>query len=423
MALLRFVHAADLHLDSPFTGIRSVAPDHVAQELYKATFKAYENIIDLCIDERVDALLVAGDVYDGADRSLRAQQAFIRGLRRLDEAGIRSFVCHGNHDPLDGWEARLDYPGLCHRFGTEWEAVPVFQDEPSRGVVYGISYPQRDVYDNLVRTLGPVESRPFTIGLLHANVEGNTAHALYAPCSQGDLETSGIDYWALGHVHTRQVMRERSPAVVYPGNPQGRHVNEAGARGVYLVEVEGDNVRLDFKAMDTVRWARIEVDISDVDSDQILHDRLFLRVQESVEFTKGRSLVARIALVGRSPLHGTLRRTDYLEDLRESILNAEFARQSPFVWCERIENSTGSPMDRNELLQGSDFLAEVLQTADRAKRDTEELAGFRARLADLYQHNRYRHYLDADGPTDKELLALLDGAESLAVDLLAEDRS
>ena len=245
---LRFVHAADLHLDSPFTGIRATAPENVAQALYSATFDSYKNIVDLCISERADALLVAGDIYDGADRSLRAQRAFIDGLRSLDSAGIRSFVCHGNHDPLDGWEARLDYPTGCHRFSADFQAIPVFTDEPGRALVYGISYPTRDVYENLVSRLGRVDERAFTIGLLHANVGGNADHALYAPCSLDDLARSGIDYWALGHVHTRQILRDRAPTVVYPGNSQGRHPNEAGARGVYLVEVDADgNISLDFR--------------------------------------------------------------------------------------------------------------------------------------------------------------------------------
>ena len=188
--------------------------------LYSATFDSYENIIALCISEGVDALLVAGDIYDGADRSLRAQRAFIDGLRSLDAAGIRSFVCHGNHDPLDGWEARLSYPDSCRRFGPEFAPAPIFPNEPERALVYGISYPTRDVYENLVSRLGPVDKRAFTIGLVHANVGGNTDHALYAPCSLDDLAQSGIDYWALGHVHTRQVLGERTPTVVYPGNPR-----------------------------------------------------------------------------------------------------------------------------------------------------------------------------------------------------------
>ena len=259
----RYIQAADLHLDSPFTGIRAAGPENVAKTLYSATFDTYRNIIDLCISERVDALLVAGDIYDGADRSLRAQQAFIDGLRNLDAAAIRSFVCHGNHDPLDGWEARLAYPDGCHRFGSEFAAVPIFPDEPERALIYGISYPTRDVHDNLVSQLGEVDESAFTIGLLHANVGGNTDHALYAPCSLDDLAQSGIDYWALGHVHTRQVLRERAPTVVYPGNSQGRHPNETGARGVYLVEVDDTgSISLDFRPTDTVRWERVNIDIS-----------------------------------------------------------------------------------------------------------------------------------------------------------------
>ena len=420
MESLRFVHAADLHLDSPFTGIRSAAPENVAEALYKATFETYENIIDLCIEEQVDALLVAGDVYDGADRSLRAQQAFIRGLRRLDEAGIRSFVCHGNHDPLDGWEARLAYPDSCHRFLADWEAVPVIEDDPGRAVVHGISYPQQVVDRNLVSDLGTVEPGLFSIGLLHANVGDKPGHAPYAPCSLDDLERTGIDYWALGHVHTREEMRKQSPAVVYPGNPQGRHVNETGARGVYLVEVDGDDVRLDFRQMDTVRWDRIEVDVTEIESDQELHDTLSQRVQGALESADGRSLVVRITLTGRTLLHRTMRQPDYLEDVRESILNAEFAGQSQFSWCERIEDQTASPIDRDELLKGSDFLAEVLSTSERAKLDPEVLAKLRERLAELYQHQRYRRYLNAIEPSNEELLALLSGAEALTVDLLAE---
>ena len=119
MSRIRFAHAADLHLDSPFKGLRAVAPCHVADALYATTFKAWDNIVDLCIAEQVDALLVAGDICDGADRSLRAQPKFVEGLRKLDGERVRSFVRHGNHDPLDGWEARLDYPPGCTRFGEE----------------------------------------------------------------------------------------------------------------------------------------------------------------------------------------------------------------------------------------------------------------------------------------------------------------
>ena len=131
MSRIKFVHAADLHLDSPFHGIASEMPEYVVNTLRQATFEAYGNIIELCLREQVDALLVAGDIYDGADRSLRAQLKFVEGLHRLDASGVRTFICHGNHDPLDGWEARISLPPGCVRFASEESGVPVFPDEPS----------------------------------------------------------------------------------------------------------------------------------------------------------------------------------------------------------------------------------------------------------------------------------------------------
>ena len=417
---IRFVHAADLHLDSPFTGLKAAAPADVANALYHATFDAYENIINLCISEQVDALLVAGDVFDGTDRSLRAQLKFVEGLKKLDTEGIRSFVCHGNHDPLDGWQARLDYPPGCRRFGPEWEAVPVFED-PDRALIHGISYRKRDVTENLALRLGNVDPGPFSIGLVHGNVGNNPEHGAYAPCSLDDLAQSGVHYWALGHVHTRQVLNEQGPTVVYPGNPQGRHPNETGARGVYLVEVDdGGNVGLDFRPMDTVRWARLDSDIAALDTEQDLLDALHKGMQALLDGADGQSVVVRVRLTGRGELNRKLRRPNMIEDLVEAI-NGEWAERSPFVWCERIEDASASPFDREARLKGSDFLAEVLRTADRSKTDPELLAGLGTGLSDLYQHHRFRSYLSNSAPNEEEIAGLVEDAESMIVNLLIED--
>ena len=417
---IRFVHAADLHLDSPFTGLKAAAPADVANALYHATFDAYENIINLCISEQVDALLVAGDVFDGADRSLRAQLKFVEGLKKLDTQGIRSFVCHGNHDPLDGWQARLDYPPGCRRFGPEWEAVPVFED-PDRALIHGISYRKRDVTENLALRLGNVDPGPFSIGLLHGNVGNNPEHGAYAPCSLDDLAQSGVHYWALGHVHTRQVLNEQGPTVVYPGNPQGRHPNETGARGVYLVEVDdGGNVGLDFRPMDTVRWARLDSDIAALDTEQDLLDALHKGMQALLDGADGQSVVVRVRLTGRGELNRKLRRPNMIEDLVEAI-NGEWDERSPFVWCERIEDASASPFDREARLKGSDFLAEVLRTADRSKTDPELLAGLGAGLSDLYQHHRFRSYLSNSAPNEEEIAGLVEEAEAMIVNLLIEN--
>ena len=291
-----------------------------------------------------------------------------------------------------------------------------FRDEPDRAQVYGISYSTRDVYENLVQRLGKVQNPAFTIGLLHANVGGNTDHALYSPCSLDDLVQSGVDYWALGHVHTRQILRDRTPTVVYPGNSQGRHPNEAGPRGVYLVEVDPNgNVSLDFRATDTVRWERAVVDISALETEQALLDELHDAAQGLLDSSDGRSVVARITLTGRGELNQFLRRAGAVEDLLEGV-NEQWAGRSPFVWCERVLEETAAPIDRAAMRAGEDFLAEVLRTADQLKALPESLHDG---LAELYHHSRYRRYLSA--LTEEDITALLDEAEALTVNLLDEE--
>ncbi len=412
MARLKFVHAADLHLDSPFRGIRSEAPVHVAERLRRATFDAYDRIIDLCLREQADALLVAGDIYDGAERSLRAQLRFVEGLKRLDDAGIRSFICHGNHDPLDGWEARLDLPAGCVRFGPEVAGEPVFADEPQRAMVYGISYPRREVRENLAPFFaGAANAGRFSIGLLHANVGGHPEHDSYAPCTVADLAETGLDYWALGHVHTRQVLQGQRPAVVYPGNPQGRHPGETGARGVYLVEV-GDrgDIGLDFHPTDVVRWELLEVGISDLETEQELLDAVDRAAESCLEAAQGRPVVFRLFLTGRGPLHRWLGRQDTTEEIRER-LNERSVGLRDWMWCERIHRDTGSPIDRDQVALREDFAGDLARLSRDMRDDPEALAGLRESLRSLYVSSNASQHLRSHLPSDDELRELLDAAE------------
>ena len=423
MTILRFVHAADLHLDSPFRGIRSEAPAHVADALGRATFAAYRNIIDLCLQERVDALLVAGDIYDGADRSLRAQLRFVDGLAQLDEAGIRSFICHGNHDPLDGWEARLDLPEGCVRFGPEVEGFPVFPDEPERATVYGVSYPTREVRENLApHFAGPGPGQGFRIGLLHANVGGNRDHDSYAPCSVADLAETGLDYWALGHVHTRQTLREAGPTIVYPGNPQGRHPNEPGARGVYLVEVDDQGgILLEFRPMDLVRWETLSLDIGALETEQALLDAVNELAEEALADADGRCVVARLELVGRGHLHRDLRARDSVEAIREQ-LNEQYDGRGAWLWCEGIRLATAPPVDRELALQREDFVGDLVRLSGELRETNEDVTEFRQLLQPLYNRRDVRDLLRDFAPSDDELRDLLADAEAECLTgLVAED--
>ncbi len=425
MTRLKFVHAADLHLDSPFGGIRSEAPQHVADSLYRATFDAYENIISLCLRERVDALLVAGDIYDGADRSLRAQLRFIDGLSRLDAAGIRTFVCHGNHDPLDGWEARLDLPPGCVRFSPEVSAAPVFVDDPERAAVFGVSYPTREVRENLVPMFNaamPQLRAGFNVGLLHANVGGHPDHDSYAPCSVADLVATGLDYWALGHVHTRNVLRQEMPAIVYPGNSQGRSPRETGERGVYLVEVNHfGGVRLDFCPVDVVRWELLEINVTGLTSEQELLNAVDEAIVSCSDASGGRPVVFRLTLTGRGTLNRWIRSAGTLEHLRERI-NDEHDHASRWLWCERIQVDTGPPVDRKRAALREDFAGDLARLSAELREDPEAMEGLRRSLQVLYNSTNARPYL-GNGflPSGDDLLALLAEAEDECLCALVDD--
>src|SRR3954454_23894101 len=215
MSGFRFVHAADLHLDTPFEGLARTSPE-VAAALRDASLAAFDALVELTLREQAAFLVLAGDVYDGAERGVRAQLRFLRGLERLSAAGVQVLVAHGNHDPLAGWSAIRAWPAGVHVFSSEAvEAVPVERDGHVLATVHGISYATRDCPASLLPRFAGAAGEGLRVGVLHANVGGDPAHAAYSPCSVDQLRAAGLDYWALGHVHQRAVLCDGDPWVVY----------------------------------------------------------------------------------------------------------------------------------------------------------------------------------------------------------------
>jgi DNA repair exonuclease SbcCD nuclease subunit len=409
-----FVHAADLHLDSPFSTLNVDNPD-LARLLRSATFEAFDRVVQLCLEKQVDFLLVAGDVYDGADRSLRAQVKFRDGLQRLDEAGIRSFVVHGNHDPLDGWSSTLEWPSGVHVFGDHVETLEVKKNGTLLACVQGISYPKRDERRNLsllFNRAGPA----FHIGLLHANVGSDTGHEPYAPCALEDLLKAEMDYWALGHVHSKSVLSKNLPLVVYPGNTQGRNVKETGEKGCYLVKVEDDKeVEIEFHATDVIRWTTYDLPIHDLQTEQDLINALDQVCSGLSEKASGRPTMARMTLSGSGPLFTFLRAPNTVSDLLE-ILHDRGSSYSPSVWVEQIQISVGPDIDPVVRMKERDFLGDLIRYSQELLGERHLAELLREDLAPLFESSRIHRYLDSPG--DRELRELLEEAERICLENL-----
>lgn len=412
MPPLRFIHTADLHLDSPFRGVAEVAPA-LQQTLREATFQAFDNIIELCLQRQVDCLLMAGDVYDAGDRSLRALTRLRRSFERLAEHDISVFLCHGNHDPLSGWGAGFPWPDNVCVFGADSvEAKPVARYGKEIARVYGISYGTEKVTDNLALKFRRDADAPWAIGLLHANVGGDPNHGNYAPCQLDDLIQSGFDYWALGHIHTRKVLRQRDPVIVYPGNPQGRHVKEPGPRGCYVVEVDASGqVEYEFVAVDVVRWDEQIIEIDGMREMDELLQGIDARVETLRGMNQGRGLIVRWRFCGRGALHHELARPGRLDDLLATLRDT-WGEGTSFVWSESIIDNTDPEIDRTAVLEEENLLGDFVRLAN-----AEEIAReCRQALEGVFGDPRIHRYLDP--PTDEQLREWIRAAERLGIDRL-----
>jgi DNA repair exonuclease SbcCD nuclease subunit len=366
----KFVHAADLHFDSPVVGLKS-RNDVVGRRVQEAGYEALENLINLCLAEQVDFLLVAGDVYDGAIRKPHAQLRFQTGLTKLADAGIQSFVVHGNHDPLNGRFSNITYPDAAHFFGAEPTWAEARRGGNAIARVQGVSYPQRDVSENLAASFAePHADDLFSIGLLHCNLGGDPAHPNYAPCTVDDLKAKQHNYWALGHIHKKDVpYRDQFTTIAYPGNIQARDAGEPGARGCYLVEVDGaGTVDLEFRPLDAVRWHVGEVSIEGLSGIDDLRDAIMNALDAALLAGDGRDVVTRLTLIGRGPVQTDLadagEREEFIVDLQESL-----SMISPWVWLERLADETKSNIDLDARAQQDDFLGDVLKRAARTSSD------------------------------------------------------
>lgn len=421
MSRFTFVHAADLHLDTPFEGLGRLAPA-AAAVLRDSSIAAWDALVSLCLDQRADMLLLAGDIYDGEERGIRAQVRFLRGLQRLSEGGVRVFIAHGNHDPHGGrWTAIRDWPPGVTVFGHASVESVVVQDSSGRdvAVVHGISHASRTVGDNLaVRFHRGAESCPH-LGVLHCNVDGNLDHPAYAPCTRADLLNAGMDYWALGHIHRYQVLAENRPWIVYAGGLQGRSHKpaESGVKGAALGTIEHGTIGgVRFVPLPHVRFADLRVDIARIADVGRLVERLHDEAQAAEEQAPCAGLVLRATLVGRGALHADFASGEAAADLLRT-LREEAETHRLFTWWSEVAVRTQPDIDRTAVRRRRDFSAELMASVDRVRADAAALATVLEDSERDLRAGMLRHWVDDIGDDRGRLL---DEAETLALEQLEE---
>ncbi len=418
MTAFRFIHCSDLHIDSPFKGLASQVPS-LAERLRESTFQSFHNIVKLALEEKVDAVLIAGDIFDGEDRSLQAQLKFRRGLLELAQAGIPSFIVHGNHDPSDSWSHTLHWPESTTIFpGNKVERFPVIKDGETLAWIYGISYPQKEVNENLVSRFKKDQEHGFAVGLLHANVGQHPGHDNYAPCSLQDLISKDFDYWALGHVHEFKILRENNPCIVYSGNTQARHLNETGPKGCCLVTLNSNApASIRFVTTDVVSYRLAKVNISGISSINKVLKAVQSRVEELAKESLTREgLVAKLVLTGRTSIHNELQSTGTCKTLTEEI-NIFFEGHSPWVIVD-LSAQTSGVYDLESLKEGKDFVADLLNLYE----DDKELENkIREAMKPVFESWAGRKYFDDF--SDEDIQAITLKARNLALDQLVDNEN
>ncbi len=419
---MKIIHTADVHLGSPLRGLEShwnEAADVSADEIRRAPQRAFVNLVEFALAERVDAVLIAGDLFDGAWRDFHTGLFFARQCDRLAEGDIRCVLVHGNHDAESPITNKLKLPDNVHVLSSRHPET--WKDERLGLAVHGQSFARAAITENLALAYPKPLAGFCNMGLLHTAVDGASAeHRPYAPCSSGQLAAHGYSYWALGHVHARMVLHD-DPPIVFSGNLQGRHARECGEKGFTLVEIEQSTGRTSHQSIvgDVVRWAHLKIDLGEIASLEDAFELAHQRSRVERELAGNRPIAMRIEFVGATTLHATLTRTDPAE-IRANLVRATDEAGGGF-WLERVVLGCTPAREAKRLLSGHSELAQMIEAvgheADAISRDPAHFEGLEKLLADLL--DLLPSECDGDDPLlqalrSKDLKSILDCARQRA---------
>lgn len=330
--MARFIHAADLHLDSPFSGLMGL-PEQLWTKIHQSTFQALHRLVDGAIQEQVDFVLLAGDIYDLEDRSIKAQAVFREEMNRLRKESIPVFMIHGNHDFLAEEELHLEMPDNVKVFSTKGETVQFTTKRGEKVAVSGFSYPERWVMDRKVQEYpSRYPSVDWHIGLLHGYSESSRSqHAHYAPFSISELQEKGYDYWALGHIHSSQKVSDH-PLAYYPGALQGRNKKETGPKGYLQVTLSSTEKKVESKPAASIVWENIEIELWEVQSIDDVYQSIHneLQSQRADKINK----ILTITLIGTEDFPATIQKKIENGELLEAFQPTKL--DLPFLWVNDL---------------------------------------------------------------------------------------
>lgn len=379
MAHFRFIHAGDIHLDSPFQGIQHYESAPVEQ-MISATRQALVNLVEMAIREGVSFVVVAGDLYDGDWKDYNTGLFFVGQMARLRDAGISVVMIAGNHDASSQITRSLRMPDNVRLLSEQ--RPESFEVTSVGAVVHGRSYPSRSVTFDLSAEYPDRIPGLFNIGLLHTCVEGQEGHEPYAPCSRQGLISKGYDYWALGHVHARQELC-KEPWIVYSGNTQGRHIRETGPKGCTIVTVEdGTVLSANHVSLDVLRWSLCTVDVTGTTTPDEVIDRAEHAIAHESEQNQGYPLVIRVVLTGSCAAHRLLasdvdRWTNEVRGVANGLGDGQ-------IWVERIRIQTSPESETaDNALSRDDALGGLLRSIRDLSADGQSLADLCPELIDL----------------------------------------
>lgn len=333
--MIKILHTADVHLDSPLTSL-ALRDESLRESIQSATRSAFIQIIDTALAENVDALLIAGDLYDGAQRSAKTA-AFLTGqLERLRTAGIPVFYIKGNHDAENPITGEVALPDNVHIFDGRGGKQ---QLEGKDVWIHGVSFNGKHAVDSLLGKFGAPVSGAVNIAMLHTSLAGATGHDNYAPCSVVELSALGFDYWALGHIHKRQVHSE-APWVVMPGIPQGRDIGEAGSKSATLLTIEDKCIAIEEVPTSAVTFLGHSIDVSGAENDDEIRQRIRSGIHGPIEgLQAGNDAILRLTLEGRTTRHWqVLRDRDVWAETVSQI-----AEETGRLWVEKLDFALEAP--------------------------------------------------------------------------------